>query len=66
MIDEDLTASPRPRPHSKRRATATPNRKRLKILAPMSVRDLAAEPELVEYLSSPNTRADGTGLDPQA
>ena len=30
-----------------------PNRKRLKILAHMSVRDLAAEPELAERLSSP-------------
>jgi predicted pyridoxine 5'-phosphate oxidase superfamily flavin-nucleotide-binding protein len=30
-----------------------PNRKRLKILAHMSVRDLAAEPELAERLASP-------------
>ena len=30
-----------------------PNRKRLKILAHRSVRDLAAEPELAERLSSP-------------
>ena len=30
-----------------------PNRQRLKILARMSVRDLAAEPELAERLSSP-------------
>lgn len=34
-----------------------PNRKRLKILAHMSVRDLAAEPELAERLSSPGYKA---------
>jgi predicted pyridoxine 5'-phosphate oxidase superfamily flavin-nucleotide-binding protein len=33
-----------------------PNRKRLKILAHMSARDLAAEPELAERLSSPGYR----------
>jgi predicted pyridoxine 5'-phosphate oxidase superfamily flavin-nucleotide-binding protein len=33
-----------------------PNRKRLKILAHVSVRDLAAEPALAERLSSPGTK----------
>jgi predicted pyridoxine 5'-phosphate oxidase superfamily flavin-nucleotide-binding protein len=34
-----------------------PNRQRLKILAHMSVRDLAAEPELAQRLSSPGYKA---------